>query len=125
MLDPARKKCDLHIRASGIFLMQLELLEIRRLVALCHNEGANLDEDRILATHALDLAPRHLYQSCGVAFAFAIVPQTQSGTRPRHAGTAEDHNKKCAKNFFGWIHAQLPARRDNGFPQYSETAKFP
>ena len=53
MLDPARKKCDLHIRAAGIFLMQLELLEIRRLVALCHNEGANLDEDRILATHAL------------------------------------------------------------------------
>jgi hypothetical protein len=23
------------------------------LVALCHNEGANLDEDRVLATHAL------------------------------------------------------------------------
>ena len=53
MLNPVRKKCDLHIRAAGIFLMQLELLEIRRLVALCHNEGANLDEDRILATHAL------------------------------------------------------------------------
>ena len=53
MLDPAGKKCDLHICAAGIFLMQLELLEIRRLVALCHNEGANLDEDRILATHAL------------------------------------------------------------------------
>jgi hypothetical protein len=30
--------------------MQLELLETRRLVALCHNEGANLDEDRVLAT---------------------------------------------------------------------------
>jgi len=53
MLDPARKKCDLHIRAAGIFLMQLELLETQRLVALCHNEGANVDEDRILATHAL------------------------------------------------------------------------
>ena len=53
MLDPAGKKCDLHICAAGIFLMQLELLEIRRLVALCHNEGANLDEDRVLATHAL------------------------------------------------------------------------
>jgi hypothetical protein len=53
MLDPVRKKCDLHIRAAGIFLMQLKLLKIRRLVALCHNEGANLDEDRILATHAL------------------------------------------------------------------------
>jgi hypothetical protein len=53
MLDPAGQKCDLHIRAAGIFFMQLELLEGRRLVALCHNEGANLDEDRVLATHAL------------------------------------------------------------------------
>ena len=53
MLDPAGQKCDLHIRAAGIFFMQLELLETRRLVALCHNEGANLDEDRVLATHAL------------------------------------------------------------------------
>src|SRR5436305_14133167 len=59
MLDPARKKCDLHIRAAGIFLMQLELLEIRRLVALCHNEGANVDEDRILATHVLKPLSRH------------------------------------------------------------------
>ena len=50
MLDPAGEKGDLHIRAAGIFFMQLELLEIQRLVALCHNEGANLDEDGILAT---------------------------------------------------------------------------
>src|SRR5207249_11356125 len=53
MLDPAGKKCDLHIRAAGIFFMQLKLLEIPRLVALCHNEGANVDEDCILATNAL------------------------------------------------------------------------
>lgn len=53
MLDPVREKCDLHIRAAGIFLMQLELLETQRLVALCHNEGANLDEDRSLATRSL------------------------------------------------------------------------
>ena len=57
MLDPAGEKCDLHIRAARIFLMQLELLKIRRLVALCHNEGANLDEDRILATIRRALAP--------------------------------------------------------------------
>jgi hypothetical protein len=50
MLDPVGKKCDLHICAAGIFLMQLELRKIRRLVALRHNEGANLDEDCILAT---------------------------------------------------------------------------
>jgi hypothetical protein len=53
MLDPAGEKCDLHIRAAGIFFMQLELLETRRLVALCHNEGANVDEDRSLATRSL------------------------------------------------------------------------
>ena len=59
MLDPVREKCDLHIRAAGIFVMQLELLEIQRLVALCHNEGANLDEDRSLATRSL--AQRRLF----------------------------------------------------------------
>jgi hypothetical protein len=50
MLDPAGKKCDLHIRAAGIFVMQLKLLETQRFAALCHNEGATLDEEPILAT---------------------------------------------------------------------------
>ena len=50
MLDPAGKKCDLHIRAAGIFVMQLELLKIQRLVALSHNEGPILTEEAILAT---------------------------------------------------------------------------
>jgi hypothetical protein len=50
MLDPVREKCDLHIRAAGIFVMQLELLEIQRLVALSHNEGAIVTEEPILAT---------------------------------------------------------------------------
>ena len=50
MLDPVREECDLHIRAAGIFVMQLELLEIRRLVALSHNEGATVDEESIFAT---------------------------------------------------------------------------
>jgi hypothetical protein len=40
----------LHIRAAGIFVMQLELLEIQRLVALSHNEGAILDDESIFAT---------------------------------------------------------------------------
>jgi hypothetical protein len=40
----------LHIRAAGIFIMQLELLEIRRLVALSHNEGPIVTEEPILAT---------------------------------------------------------------------------
>jgi cation transport ATPase len=50
MLDPVREKCDLHIRAAGIFIMQLDLLEIRRLVALSHNEGPIVDEESIFAT---------------------------------------------------------------------------
>ena len=77
VLDPARKKRDLHICAAGIFLMQLELLETRRLVTLCHNEGANLDEEPVLAT-------AHLLRPYGIgafrkqlAFAFAVVPQMQ------------------------------------------------
>ena len=50
MLDPVREKCDLHIRAAGIFVMQLDLLKIQRLVALSHNEGAIVDEESIFAT---------------------------------------------------------------------------
>ena len=50
MLDPMREKCYLHIRAARIFIMQLELLEIRRLVALCHNEAPIVAEEPILAT---------------------------------------------------------------------------
>ena len=50
MLDPVREKCDLHIRAAGIFVMQLELLEIQRLVALSHNEGPIVTKEPILAT---------------------------------------------------------------------------
>ena len=50
MLDPVREKCDLHIRAAGIFVMQLELLEIQRLVALSHNEGPIVAEEAIFAT---------------------------------------------------------------------------
>ena len=50
MLDPAGQKCDLHIRAAGILVMQLELLEIRRLVALGHNEAPIVAEEPIFAT---------------------------------------------------------------------------
>jgi hypothetical protein len=50
MLDPAGKKCDLHIRAASIFFMQLELLEIRRLVAFSHNEAPIVAEETIFAT---------------------------------------------------------------------------
>ena len=50
MLDPVREKCDLHIRAAGILVMQLELLEIQRLVTLSHNEGPIVTWEAIFAT---------------------------------------------------------------------------
>ena len=54
MLDPVREKCDLHIRAAGIFVMQLELLEIQRLVTLSHNEGPIVAEEPGFATSQRD-----------------------------------------------------------------------
>ena len=50
MLDPVREKRDLHIRAAGIFVMQLELLEIQRLIALSHNEAPIVAEEPVFAT---------------------------------------------------------------------------
>ena len=50
MLDSAGEKCDLHIRAAGIFVMQLELLEIQRLVTVSHNEEPIVAEEPIFAT---------------------------------------------------------------------------
>ncbi len=55
MLDPMREKCDLHIRAAGIFVMQLELLEIQRLVALSHNEAPIVAKEPIFATAQRDV----------------------------------------------------------------------
>ena len=54
MLDPAGEKCDLHIRAAGIFVMQLELLEIQRLVTRSHNEGPIVAEEPSFATAQRD-----------------------------------------------------------------------
>ena len=50
MLDPTGEKCDLHIRAAGILVMQLKLLETQRFATLCHNEGGILDEEPVFAT---------------------------------------------------------------------------
>ena len=50
MFDPAGEKCDLHIRAASIFVMQLELLEIHRLVTLSHNEEPIVAEEPVFAT---------------------------------------------------------------------------
>jgi hypothetical protein len=81
MLDPAGQKCDLHIRAAGILFMQLELRETRRLVALCHNEGANLDEDRVLATHALK-RPRGGVCVIRMPYLFRVCHRTKDAVSP-------------------------------------------
>jgi hypothetical protein len=74
MLDPVREKCDLHIRAARIFFMQLEALKVCRLIALCHNEAGNLDEDRALATTANILAGQPSF-ACHILFPFSVVPK--------------------------------------------------
>lgn len=109
MLDPVREKCDLHIRAAGIFVMQLELLEIQRLVALSHNEGATVDGKSIFAT-----AQRGEGQ-CGLVFVlswmsfpFAVVPKAELCARTDSARTADDYAKEVAQKMFRRIHAQFP-----------------
>ena len=110
MLDPVREKCDLHIRAAGIFIMQLELLEIRRLVALSHNEGATVDGKSIFATAQRCEGQLGLVSLLGwMSFPFAVVPKAELSTRTDSAGTADDCAKELAKKLFGWIHAQFPA----------------
>ena len=102
MLDPAGQKCDLHIRAAGIFVVQLELL--KTFCALCHNEAPILDEEPVLAT-------RQLFGSCRVEqllFAFAVVPKAELCTRTDSARTADDYAKEFAQKIFRRIHAQFP-----------------
>ena len=67
MLDPVREKCDLHIRAAGIFVMQLELLEIQRLVTLSHNEGPIVAEEAGFATVQRD-EPWNVHRHSHVTF---------------------------------------------------------
>ena len=109
MLDPVREKCDLHIRAAGIFLMQLELLEIRRLVALSHNEGPIVAEEPIFATAQTTRACTSRVFLSRMPFAFAVVPKAKLFTRTDSARTAEDYAKEFAQKIFRRIHAQFPA----------------
>ena len=109
MFDPVREKCDLHIRAAGIFIMQLELLEIRRLVALSHNEGATVDGKSIFATalRGENQSGRVLLLSW-MAFPFAVVPKAELCARTDSAGTADDYTKEIPQKMFRGIHAQFP-----------------
>src|SRR5215471_480538 len=105
MLDPPREKRDLHIRAAGVFIMQLELLEIQRLVALCHNEAPIVAEERILATGSQPLRRRWLWFLSRTSFPLAVVPKAELCTRADPARTAEDYAKEFAQKIFRRIHA--------------------
>ena len=108
MLDPVRKKCDLHIRAASIVVMQLELLEIQRLVALSHNEGATVDEESIFATAQRGEAQLRLVLLLSwMSFPFAVVPKAELCARTDSARTADDYAKEVAQKMFRGIHAQF------------------
>src|SRR5580765_910020 len=89
MLDPAGQKCDLHICAAGIFVMQLELREIRRLVALSHNEAPIVAEEPIFATARASRACTSRAFVSRVAFAFAVVRKAELCRRTDSARTTE------------------------------------
>ena len=126
MLDPVGEECDLHIRAAGIFVMQLELLEIQRLVTLSHNEGPIVAEEPGFATAQRgefwsnrDQFSRHFALSKGkeggerhllrrMAFPFAVVPQAKLFTRTDSAGTADDYAKEFGQKISRRMHAQFP-----------------
>src|SRR5262249_43995052 len=108
MLDPVREKCDLHIRAAGILIMQLELLEIQRLVALSHNEGPYCNRRTDLSNR-----PNQPPLKVGaflnrMAFPFAVVPKAKLFTRTDSARTAEDYAKEFAQKIPCRIHTQFP-----------------
>ena len=109
MLDSVREKCDLHIRATGIFVMQLELLEIRRLVALCHNEAPIVAEEPIFATAQTRHACTSRVFLSWMPFAFAVVPKAELCARTDSALTADNHAKEIAQKMFRRVHAQLAA----------------
>src|SRR5260370_12683034 len=109
MLDPAGEKCDLHIRAAGIFVMELDLLEIGRLVALSHNEGPIVTKEPIFATAQTSrAAPPGLFLSW-MPFPFSVVPKAKLCTRTDSARTADNHAKEFAQKMFCRLHAQFPA----------------
>jgi hypothetical protein len=67
----------LHIRAAGIFVMQLERLEIQRLVALSHNEGRIVTEEPILATAETSRASISGVFLSWMPFPFPVVPKAE------------------------------------------------
>src|SRR5262245_1556676 len=108
MLDPVREKCDLHIRAAGIFVMQLELLEVQRLVTLSHNEGPIVAEEPVFATAQTSYPCTMDRFLRWMAFSLAVVPKAKLFARTHSPGTAEDYAKEFRQKIFGRMHAQFP-----------------
>ncbi len=109
MLDAVREKCDLHIRAAGIFVMQLDLLEFQRLVALSHNEDATVDEESIFATAQRGEGQLGLvFLLSWMSFTLAVVPKAELCARTDSARTADDYAKEVAQEMARRIHAQFP-----------------
>src|SRR5205085_6900885 len=50
--DPAGEKCDLHVRAAGILLVELELLHVHRVTAFCHKRAGIVGEESAFASAA-------------------------------------------------------------------------
>jgi hypothetical protein len=56
--DPAGKQRDLHVSATSVLLVQLELPHIHRVTAVCHNEGGIVGEESAFASATADGRPQ-------------------------------------------------------------------
>ena len=56
--DPAGQKCDLHVRAASVFIVELELLHVHRVTAFCHKRAGSVGEEWALASGSLPLLAR-------------------------------------------------------------------
>jgi hypothetical protein len=54
--DPLSEECDLHVRAPGIFFVELELLNIHCVTACCHKRSRTVDEVRRIASSHVDVS---------------------------------------------------------------------
>ena len=51
--DPAGEERNLHIRAAGVLLVELKLLHVHRVTAICHKRVRIVGEEHVLARGVL------------------------------------------------------------------------
>src|SRR5439155_6179914 len=98
-----------------------------RLVALCHNEAATLDEEPVLATGhdaGFGVVAKSVPFLRRILFPLPVIPKAELRTRTDSARTADDYAKEFAQKMFRRIHAQFPSGRDNRFSQYFEAPQL-